>query len=189
MELRLSCINPYMQQWTSPSLVQIKVSCLSCTKLSSKPVLVYCYLNPWEQILSDIWIDFHKRNKFEYVVAKSQPHCLGLHLLMPDVLSYHARSGQPWIILSLRKQNCGSISVNALHALFFRGNKNIYSHLMSLLHIDMTQEVEILPQVSQVYLFYIVNIMGADVLATQGARAPAPMILTMLNQINSVPTH
>ena len=37
------------------------------------------------------------------------------------------------------------------------------------------------------YLFYIVNIMGADVLATQGARASATMILTMLNQINLVP--
>ena len=28
--------------------------------------------------------------------------------------------------------------------------------------------------------------MGADVLAMQGARASAPMIFTMLNQINSV---
>ena len=35
------------------------------------------------------------------------------------------------------------------------------------------------------YLFYIVMIMGADVLATQGA--PTTMILTMLNRINSVP--
>ena len=30
--------------------------------------------------------------------------------------------------------------------------------------------------------------MGADVLATQGARASAAMILTMLNRINLVPT-
>ena len=35
----------------------------------------------------------------------------------------------------------------------------------------------------------MVNIMGADVLATQGAMASATMILTMLNQINSVPAH
>ena len=37
------------------------------------------------------------------------------------------------------------------------------------------------------YLLYIVNIMGADVLETQGARASATMIFTVLNQINSVP--
>ena len=37
------------------------------------------------------------------------------------------------------------------------------------------------------YLFNIANIMGADVLATQGARTSATMILTMLNRNNSVP--
>ena len=41
---------------------------------------------------------------------------------------------------------------------------------------------------TRTYLFYIVNIMGADVLMTQGARASATMIFTMLNWINSVPT-
>ena len=35
----------------------------------------------------------------------------------------------------------------------------------------------------------MVSIMGADVLATQGARASASMILTILNQINKVPTY
>ena len=36
------------------------------------------------------------------------------------------------------------------------------------------------------YLVYIVNIMGVDVLATQGARPSTTMILTMLNRINYV---
>ena len=35
--------------------------------------------------------------------------------------------------------------LNSLRATFFRGNKNLYLHLMSFLHIDMTQVVEILP--------------------------------------------
>ena len=35
--------------------------------------------------------------------------------------------------------------------------------------------------------FYIANIMGADVLATQGARASATMIFTVLHWIISVP--
>ena len=34
----------------------------------------------------------------------------------------------------------------------------------------------------------MVNIMGVDVLATQGGRASTIMILMMLNQNNSVPT-
>ena len=59
---------------------------------------------------------------------------------------------------------------------------------MSYLHIDLTQVFEILPQVWQ-ELFYMINVMGADVLASQGARASATMIYTMLNQINLVPAH
>ena len=37
--------------------------------------------------------------------------------------------------------------INPLHAKFSTGNINIYLHFMSLLHIDMTQVVEILHQV------------------------------------------
>ena len=60
---------------------------------------------------------------------------------------------------------------------------------MSFLHTDMTQVIEILPHVRQeLNLFYIVNIMGADVLATQGARASATMLFAMWNWDNSVPT-
>ena len=51
---------------------------------------------------------------------------------------------------------------------------------MSFLHTNKTQVVEIPPRVRQgpTRLFYIINIMAADVLATQGARASATMILT-----------
>ena len=38
---------------------------------------------------------------------------------------------------------------------------------MSFLHIDKAQVVEILPQVRHESTYSIVNIMGADVLATQ----------------------
>ena len=37
--------------------------------------------------------------------------------------------------------------INPLRAKFFRGNINLYSHFMSLLHIDMTNVPKILPQV------------------------------------------
>ena len=39
------------------------------------------------------------------------------------------------------------VDFNPLRAKFFRGNINIYLHFMSLLHIDMTQVLKILPQV------------------------------------------
>ena len=41
---------------------------------------------------------------------------------------------------------CG---INTLHAKFFRGNKNIYLHCMSFIHIDKTQVVDNFPQLSK----------------------------------------
>ena len=43
----------------------------------------------------------------------------------------------------------GDSSFNPLRAKFFRENINIYLHFVSFLHIDMTQVVEILPQIRQ----------------------------------------
>ena len=63
----------------------------------------------------------------------------------------------------------------------------MYLQFLSFLHTDMTQVVEILSCDKDKDLFYIVNIMGADVLATQGPRASATMILTYLNCDNLVP--
>ena len=56
----------------------------------------------------------------------------------------------------------------------------MYSQLLSFLHIDMTQVVEIFPAFwkTRICLVYVVNIMAADGLATQGARESATMILT-----------
>ena len=62
---------------------------------------------------------------------------------------------------------------------FFRENINIYLHFMSFLHTTETRVVEIPPRViHRTCLFYIINIMAADVLAMQGAKASATMILT-----------
>ena len=51
----------------------------------------------------------------------------------------------------------------------------------------MTQVIEIFPHVRQEHSYSTVNIMGADVLVTQGASACGTMIFAMLNQNNSVP--
>ena len=39
---------------------------------------------------------------------------------------------------------------------------------------------------ARTYLFYKLNIMGADVLAMQGARTSAAIIFAMFNRINAV---
>ena len=39
--------------------------------------------------------------------------------------------------------------LNPLHANFFSGKESIYLHFMSFRHIDMTEVVEIFPQVRQ----------------------------------------
>ena len=60
-----------------------------------------------------------------------------------------------------------TMDVNPLRAKFFRGNINIYVHFMSFLHINLTQVLKILPQsMRRTCIFYIVNIIAADVLAT-----------------------
>ena len=64
----------------------------------------------------------------------------------------------------------------------------MYLHLMSLLHIDTLQVVEILPHVRQIPT-YIVNIMAVDALPTQGARASTALIITMLGRINRRSPH
>ena len=54
----------------------------------------------------------------------------------------------------------------------------MYLHFMSFLHIDMPKIIEMIPRIRPgLNLFYIVNIMFADVFATQGARASATMVL------------
>ena len=46
-------------------------------------------------------------------------------------------------------------NINPIYVNFFRGNKNLYLHLMSFLHIDMTQIVENPPQVRQELIYSI----------------------------------
>ena len=48
---------------------------------------------------------------------------------------------------------CPKLTLNTLRAKFFRGNKNIYLHLMSFVNTDMTQVVEIFPQVRQELIY------------------------------------
>ena len=69
--------------------------------------------------------------------------------------------------------------VNPLCAKFFNRNINMYLHFLSFLHTDMTCCWNPSSCKTRAYrLDCIVNIMIADDLATQGARASVAMILT-----------
>ena len=74
-----------------------------------------------------------------------------------------------------------------LYVLYFKENIKMYLHFISFLHTDTTQVVEIIPCVRQELNY--ANIMDADVLVTQGARASATVILTMLNRNNLLSAH
>ena len=66
-----------------------------------------------------------------------------------------------------------------LRAKFFRGNiKHVFTFYVIPPHWHAKDNWNPSPYKTRTYLFYIVNIMVADVLATQGARASATMILT-----------
>ena len=69
-------------------------------------------------------------------------------------------------------------NVNPLHAKFFRGNRNIFTFYVIPPNWYHTGSWNPSSTKTRAYLLYIVNIMAADVLATQGARASATMILT-----------
>ena len=71
---------------------------------------------------------------------------------------------------------------------FSEGIKHIFTLYVISPHWHDTGSWNHFSSKTRTHSFYIINIMGADVLATQGARASATMIFPMLNWINSVPT-
>ena len=93
-------------------------------------------------------------------------------------------NGNVWISMKISLKFVPKFRINPLRAKFLRENINIYLHFMSCLHAGSWNSSL---SKTRTCLFYIINIMAADVLATQGARASATMILTYVNWVNSVP--
>ena len=112
-------------------------------------------------LLNSLWSsDAIWRHRFGLTLAQVMACCL---MVVP---SHYLN--QYWLIMSevfwhsLEDNLTGSdqdiypwyeIENNSLRAKFFRGNKNIYLHFMSFLHIDMTQVVGILPSVRQRFTY------------------------------------
>ena len=74
----------------------------------------------------------------------------------------------------------GGIIISTLHMPNFLEGRETYIYILSFFHIDMTGSWNPSSSKTGTYLFYI-----ADVMVTQGARASATMIFTLLKQINS----
>ena len=72
----------------------------------------------------------------------------------------------------------GPLIFNYLHAKFRRRNINMYLYFVIPPHWHAIDSWNSSSYKTRTYIFYIVNIMVANVLATQGARASATMILT-----------
>ena len=70
------------------------------------------------------------------------------------------------------------IFLNLLRAKFFRGTKHIFTFYVIPLYLFGTGSWNPSSSKTRTYLFYIVNIIAADVLVTKGAMASATMILT-----------
>ena len=78
-----------------------------------------------------------------------------------------------------------SLIITPLRAKFFRGNKNMYLHFRSLFHTDMTQVVEILPQVRPILHSQYHGCWCPGDARSQGISNHE--ILAMLNRMNSTP--
>ena len=79
--------------------------------------------------------------------------------------------------------------VSPLRAKFYGKHKNVSKTYIIPQHWHTTSSWSPSSCKTRTCIFYIVNIIVADVQATQGARASATMIMTMLNWNNSVFAH
>ena len=105
-----------------------------------------------------------------------------------DLLKFSTIEIRAWMINDIHmKMLCNYLSVplfqtkyiNSLHAKFFRGNINhIFTFHVIPPHWYDTGGWNPSSNKTRTYPFYIVNIMAAGVLATQGARTLAAMIMT-----------
>ena len=147
---------------------------------------------------------FIQENVFENVVWKMVAILSRLRCLMSNIhlMNTTAVTEEYLIALNIMKFKrfqcrlklhcvmCCDIHLNPLHAKIFRGTKTyiymIYTFCVIPPNWHDTGSWNPSSSKTRTYLLFIVNIMGADVLATQGARASEAMIFSMLNIIDSV---
>ena len=123
-------------------------------------------------------------------------YCINKYAALIPVVAYALAPNSAWSSTDIPQStwrpfllNFLMISINPLHAkfsiIFHMKHKNICTIYIITPHWRDAGSWNLSSCRTRTYLFYIVHIMAADILTTQGAGASATMILTMLN--NSVP--
>ena len=102
---------------------------------------------------------------------------------IPYFRPYHKQTSVPPSLSMFHKSIISKLnreSLNPWCAKLFRENKSIYLHWHDTGSWNPSSSKE------RIYLICTFNIMAADDMATQGARASATMIFRLLNQINLI---
>ena len=111
---------------------------LISTKAPSEPMPTYCQLDPKEQITIKLELDtqdFIQENALVNFIRQTETSLFRYQWVKFEIYI--------WFVITIG-------AVLTLYVLnFSEGTRNIYLHYMSFLHIDMTQVVEILPQIRQ----------------------------------------
>ena len=107
-----------------------------------------CWMNPvrWWNFYSANTVPVSKRLNIKISLEWDTYRCVLIQFYKYHSCMYVSRL---FIKSSFSCKHSILRNVNPLCVIFFRGNINMYLHFMLFLHIDMTQVVEILPQVRQ----------------------------------------
>ena len=142
--------------------------------------VVWLHLNAWHDQTSDI-----------YLLIRS-PKCIDLLNEIWWCMGRHSLLLVFWNLNALFRGKLRLMTLSSwtqcfmhLRAKLFRGSVNMFLNLFPHWHDTGCWKPSSCK--SKTYLFYTVNIKGADALASCVAWASASLISTMLNPINSVP--
>ena len=169
---------------------------VACAKVYSNMMAQSGITRKWNSL--QIWIAMEKLFAKRVSPALCSPSYMGPWPPLRAICSLRIRMLCRWSAGSMAI--CWSVSCNTcmmraawnitkIMVNFSLGTKNIFTFYVTPPCWHDTGSWNPSSSKTRTFLSYTVNIMGADVLATQEARASATMIFTMLNQNNMVPTH
>ena len=154
--------------------------------LRMRSICSIIWINNWMTAFTS-YQELYPRTKIVFFSLVKHENSVGELAMCIRTLHMWIRSMEQWLL----SDNDMIMIISAfipLHAkLLQREQKHLFTFYVMYPHWHDTGSWNPSSSKTRTYLFYIVNIMGADGLATEGARVSATIILTMLNQINSVP--
>ena len=133
----------HLNQWWYSTLTHISITRPQWVNMLNFSKYYKRYIHILNHILDLAWYKYMK-------LTLEQQYMSNAADAMPaNALATLGTSALTSIALTPKYSTSRITRVNPLHAKSFRGNINIYLHFVSFLHIDMTQVVEIPPQMRQ----------------------------------------